>query len=123
MPLSDKTAGESTKENAVAPESSGTIALGLIVCGVVVATIAVCVTLAIWLSYDRALYETSRHLALLATAERPTVGDAIYADEMLHWRHQSIGYILVAILVAGIILGVVAILLRRIARNAYALRT
>jgi PAS domain S-box-containing protein len=108
---------------AAAAASTGTKALGLIVCGVVVATIAVCATLAIWLGYDRALYEASRHLALVATAERETVGDAIVADEMQHWRLQSVGYVAVAVIVAGIILGVVGVLLRRIARHAVALRT
>jgi len=130
MALSDKTTEESTRGKisdrtggAAAAENTGTTALGLIVCGVVVATVAVCAMLAVWLGYDRALYEASRHLALISTAERQTVGDAIFADEMQHWRLQSIGYILVAVLVAGIILGVVAILLRRIARHASALRT
>ncbi|HVY99975.1 MAG TPA: PAS domain-containing protein [Dongiaceae bacterium] len=128
--MSERTAGESPKGNitdragrAASAESTGTTALGLIVCGVVLATIAVCATLAIWLGYDRALYEASRHLALVATAERETVGDAIVADEMQHWRLQSIGYVVVAVLVAAIILGVVGILLRRIAGHAHALRT
>ncbi|HVT53083.1 MAG TPA: PAS domain-containing protein, partial [Dongiaceae bacterium] len=130
MALSDKTLGAviggrdgGPTGRPAAAQDTGTTALGLIVCGVVVATIAVCVTLAIWLGYDRALYEASRHLMLVASAERQTIGDAIVADEMEHWQRQSIGYVLVAILVAGIILGVVALLLRRIARHAQALRT
>src|ERR1700742_4870278 len=109
MPLSEQTATEATQGEIETPTggharaaNAGTIALALIVCGVVIATIAVCATLAIWLGYDRALYEASRHLALLATAERQAMGDAIVADEMEHWRLQSIGYVVVAIMVAAI---------------------
>jgi PAS domain S-box-containing protein len=108
--------------SAATAANAGTKALGLIVCGVVLATIAVCTALAIWLGYDRALYEASRHLSLISTAERETVGDAIVADELRHWWIQSIGYAVVAIVVAAIILGVVAVLLRRISRHAHALR-
>jgi PAS domain S-box-containing protein len=107
---------------AATAEGTGTTALGLIVCGVVVATIAVCATLAIWLGYDRALYEASRHLALISSAERQTIGDAVVADELEHWWRQSVGYVAVAIVVAGIILGVVALLLRRIRRHAFEIR-
>src|SRR5581483_2394278 len=132
MALNDKVRGNTVADSirgrsspvagGTAAADTGTKALGLIVCGVVIATVAICAMMAIWLGYDRALYEASRHLALVATAERETVGDAIFADELHHWRVQSIGYILVAVVVAGIIIGVVAILLRRIARHAHALQ-
>ncbi len=124
MALSDTRAIEARQENdrISAAESTGTKVLGLIVCGVVLATIAICATLAIWLGYDRANYEASQHLQWLATAERQTRADEIVADEMNHWRLLATGYVVVAIMVATIILGIVGLLLRRIARHARALR-